>query len=106
MLRLAAQAKIHPVLAGVGYERYERFDIHVPYWPLTVRYRLRSRQYRFAFIHLINERLETEIVKPSGISQVAMVLWRKQDEEQHSIQRRLVGRWGAIIWTWHSVSHR
>ena len=100
--RLAQQARIYPVTVD---GQYQRFVVHVPCWPYTLRRRLRDGQARYAFLHLIDERIRLEIVEPAGASEETLVLWRKRAEERHTVQRRLVGRWGATIFEWHVVRH-
>jgi hypothetical protein len=101
--RMAAQARIRPILAG---ERNERFDVHVPLWPFTVRRYLSNAQVQSAFTHMIDERIRKEISEPGDVADDIMVLWRKDWEERYSVQRRLVGRLGLAIFEWHCVRHR
>jgi hypothetical protein len=103
--QFAMQAQIRPVLSGAGHQRYERFDVCVPYWPFTMRRHLRLDHVKFAFTHSIDERIRKEIVEPSGMSQEILVLWCKKAEERYTVPRRLIGRCGIRIFEWHIVSH-
>lgn len=99
---LALRAQIRPV---VTEGRYDRFVVRVPCWRFTVRRRLRHNQVKFAFMHLIDERIRDEIVEPGGVSEDTIVLGCRNAEERHSVQRRLVDRWGATIFEWHRITH-
>jgi hypothetical protein len=100
--RLGEQAQIQAVTIDGGFQR---FIVSVPYWSFMVRLYLRHDQVKFAFLHMIDERIKAEIVEPSGVPEETLVLWRKRVEEGHAVQRKLLGRWDVSILEWHRVRH-
>jgi hypothetical protein len=86
-LTLTRQARIQPVIAD---GRCECVMVRLPYWRFSVRRHLRHGQARYAFLHMIDERIRAELT-------VA---------EDHPVPRKLVGRWGTTIMTWHEVTDR